>query len=104
MSVALLIGGFALAVFLLLEFEDLLERGLGDGGGDVILAVEVLDKSYRQHSISKFTKVMYAPLRLEEEHSRREQGKCRAAHRRTASRRRFVRWFPEERDLLNNDG
>jgi hypothetical protein len=41
-SVSLLISELALGVFLLLQFEDLLEWGLGDGSGDIVLAVKVL--------------------------------------------------------------
>lgn len=41
-SVSLLISKLALGVFLLLQFEDLLEWGLGDGSGDFVLAVKVL--------------------------------------------------------------
>lgn len=39
---SLLISELALAVFLLLQLEDLLEWGLGDGSGDIVLAVKVL--------------------------------------------------------------
>ena len=100
MSVALLIAGFALAIFLLLEFEDLLERSLGDGRGDIILAVEILSSIVNIMSQTE-GKYANAPLRPEEEHSHHERGKSRVAHRHTGSPRRFVRRSPVERDSLN---
>lgn len=44
LGVSLLISQLALAVFLLLQFEDLLEWGLGHGSRDIVLTVEVLHK------------------------------------------------------------
>jgi hypothetical protein len=43
LGVSLLISLLALAIFLLLQFEDLLEWGLGHGSRDIVLTVEVLD-------------------------------------------------------------
>lgn len=47
LSVSLLVAGFALAIFLLLQFEDFFEGRLGDGCRDFVFAVKVLYPSQK---------------------------------------------------------
>jgi hypothetical protein len=56
LGVTLLISQLALAVFLLLQLEDLLEWGLGHGLRDIVLTVKVLQKrmSVRNFEVTYF--------------------------------------------------
>ena len=103
LRVSLLISELALVVFLLLQFEDFLEWGLGHGRRDVILTVEVLWR--RQLVFVRFRNgapfaprvdfkySFNVPPRPTEGHSRRAQGRFRAGHRRKGFQRRFAQSY-----------
>lgn len=53
LGVSLFISQLALAIFLLLQFEDLLEWGLGHGSRDIVLTVKVLHKYMSVYIVSE---------------------------------------------------